>query len=425
MKKIKIENIDEVIYEYQSKSGLMVYVWPYHLSKEISLSLTVKYGSQNIDYEVNNEIYHLPKGMAHFLEHIKFNEKKNFTAHDYYNSISSYVNAYTTYNRTSYEVTCNSNIKDNLSHLLYFVLNPYFTKDLVEKEKGIIISEAKMTLDDPYNVGYQKLLNNIYYYDNKKYLVTGMPSDIKNITLNDAKNAFKHFYHPENMFLTVTGNVKPKEIEKIVADFFENEKYPRYVKPVMLDENEKDEVKDNDTITYANVSKEKLFVGYKIPKKGNIYSDLQTKVLLNLLLSMNFGVTSNFNDTLVSKGLIDDLYYNIFLDPLHIVIIFEISVSDSKKVLEMLLDNLNNLSLDETVFNRKKKSLIASLILNYEDPTDVNEDIRMQIIKYGKIINNLKCIYENLTIKDLTFIKEHISKGTLASVTLVPKQREN
>ena len=31
----------------------------------------------------------------------------------------------------------------------------YFTKELTSKEKPIIIEEAKMTLNNPYNTGYQ------------------------------------------------------------------------------------------------------------------------------------------------------------------------------------------------------------------------------------------------------------------------------
>lgn len=44
-----------------------------------------------------------------------------------------------------------------------------------------------MTKNNPFNEGYFELLNNIYKYDNHKYLITGDEEDIKSITVDDAK----------------------------------------------------------------------------------------------------------------------------------------------------------------------------------------------------------------------------------------------
>ena len=121
MKQINIIAAKEIIYEHTLKNGLKVYIWPYKKNEEISLSLTVKYGSIHTKFKVNNKVITVPNGMAHFLEHIKFNESKDVTAHDYFYKMGSYTNAYTTYDHTSYEVICNNNLKDNLNHLLYFL----------------------------------------------------------------------------------------------------------------------------------------------------------------------------------------------------------------------------------------------------------------------------------------------------------------
>lgn len=39
-----------------------------------------------------------------------------------------------------------------MEQLLDFVYNPYFTKKSVAKEKGIIVEEANMGLDDAYSI---------------------------------------------------------------------------------------------------------------------------------------------------------------------------------------------------------------------------------------------------------------------------------
>ena len=65
------------------------------------------------------------------------------SAHDYFSQIGSNVNAFT-YDVTCYEVYANNKFKENLSYLLKFVYTPYFTKELVNGEKGIITEEIKM-----------------------------------------------------------------------------------------------------------------------------------------------------------------------------------------------------------------------------------------------------------------------------------------
>ena len=91
-----------------------------------------------------------------------------------------------------------------------------------------------MSLDNPYNIGYQNLLQNIYKYNKKRNLVTGNEDDIKRISIDDVEAVFSNFYHPENMFLTVTGKVNPFEVEKIVEKFFEDKEYAKYIKNRMI-----------------------------------------------------------------------------------------------------------------------------------------------------------------------------------------------
>ncbi len=410
MKTIKIKDLDEKVSTFTSKSGLKVYIWPYDLSEEINMSLTVRYGSVDTDFKVGKKTYHLPNGIAHFLEHIKFNEKPNVTAHDFFYSIGSYTNAYTTYDHTSYEVTCSDNIDTNLTHLLYFVLNPYFTKELVQKEKGIIVEECKMSLDNPYNVGYQNLLQNLYKYNKKRNLVTGLEKDVKNITIDDVEAVFDNFYHPENMFLVVTGKINPFEIEKIVETFFADKEYSKYVKPKMITKKEPDDiVKESDSIN-TNITKEKLFLAYKVPKKNyKGWDTLNLRILHNIVLNINFGTTSEFHNYLLQNDLIDDFYYSLSIEKDHVVIIFEASTSYPQEVLKEVDKQMQHLNISEQEFMRKKRAIIATSILGYDDSYEVNSDIRMDLIRYNKIITDLKGVINSFTLEEA---KEIVSKIT-------------
>lgn len=419
MKEIKIQGSEEIIYEHKNKSGLNVYIWPYQLSEEISMTLTIKYGSIHTDFKIGNKRYQVPNGVAHFLEHVKFNEKKDFTAHDYYYKIGSYTNAYTTYDHTSYEVMCNENLKDNLEHLLYFVLNPYFTKGLIQKEKSIIVEEAKSRLDDPYSIGYFKLLNGLYKKNKVRNLVTGNPEDIKKTTLDDIETVFKAFYHPENMFLTITGNVNPEEVIAIVDDYFENTSVGEFLKPEIIKEKEPDSVCQKHQELLANVKRDKVFYAIKVPKTN--FPKMPKNVLsayLGLITLCNFGDTSEFREELFKNKLVDELDYTKNVDDDHVTFSFIASSECPNEVLAKIKEKLNNLAVDEKTFRRKIKNYIVGIILAYEEPTYVNEDIRMEVVKYDKVINNTYEIIKKLDYDKLNKIIKCIKNYTESEVIL-------
>ena len=421
MKEIKIKGPNEIVYEHTLQNGLRVYIWKYPLSEEVNMTLTVLYGSIHTEFRLKSKKYNVPNGIAHFLEHVKFNEDKDITAHDYFYKIGSYTNAYTTYDHTSYEVVCNSNIKDNLNHLLYFVFNPYFTNSLIQKEKPIIIEEAKMSLNDPYNEGYKLLMENIYLKDKKRNMITGLPDEIKTITKEDIENVFNAFYVPNNMFLTITGNVNPLEIESIVEEYFKENPIPKKTLPLKISKKEPNNVNNTKNGINTNVTKEKLLYGVKIPKKGySKYNDLYLRVYFNILLDINFSTTSDFNDYLIKNNIVDDLYYMVSVDDNHIILIFESSTSYPNKLIKLLKDKLNNLDVNKDDFKRKTKSLIASSILGYEDASSVNSDIRMDVIRYGNVISDVKGLFESLNIDDLNNIKDLIKGYKIVEVILKP-----
>ena len=151
MKEIKLKGIDEVLYYDECDNGLPIYMWVNDKVNNFYMTLSVKYGSIDTEFKTkdSDEYIKVSDGIAHFLEHVKFNESDTTTAHDYFNTLGSSINAFTTFNFTSYEVFASSEFSKNLNHLLDYVQTPYFTDQLTEKEKGIICEEVKMGKNNP------------------------------------------------------------------------------------------------------------------------------------------------------------------------------------------------------------------------------------------------------------------------------------
>ena len=344
------------------------------------------------------------------MEHIKFNVKKNITANDLFDPLGSDINAFTTYKYTSYLVYGTKSFNDNLNNLLDYVYNPYFTKGMISKEKGIIASEINMGKDQPYSE-----LHNIFnkcMYHNLKYknLISGEIEDIKKVNVDNIQFIYNTFYHPKNMFLIVCGNVNQHEILKIVNDNLAKKKIEKYLNPEIIKQKEPKEVVCHEKEIKTHVEVDKAKIGFKIEKKNfKNYSDLELNILFNLILDVNFGETSTLREELLQEELITFLAANRFVldDYVVIDITFESNYLDD--AIDKIMDKMKHLNVTEEELTRKVHGMIATLITNYENVEQVNNMIQNYIIYYGELVPNLKNIYESITLKDVKEIIKHMS----------------
>ena len=419
MEQIKIKGIDEVIYFTTAKCGLPVYVWKNEYVKSFYLSLNVNYGSIHTEFSIDGKKYKVPDGIAHFMEHIKFNVDKDTTANDLFDPLGSDINAFTTFKYTSYLVYATSKLKENLNALLDYVFNPYFTKDMIKKEKGIIASEINMGKDQPYNRLYFAFNKAMYHKEKYKYLITGEVEDIKKIELEDIELIYDAFYHPKNMFLIVTGNVNPYEIEQMANDNLEQKEFGKYLVPKIINPKEPKYVVEKKVEIPFNVEVEKAKVGLKIAKKKlKDFDDVKLNIMLNLILSNNFGDSSDLKDELLQNSIITYLSASRFVLSDYIVIDVTIESKILDEAIKRVIDALNNLKMDEDDLKRKVNSSIATLVLNYEDVESVNNMIQSYLIYYKKLIPNLKEIYESITLEEIKEVIDSIDTKEMVVVTM-------
>ncbi len=75
-----------------------------------------------------------------------------------------------------------TNIEENLTTLIDFVQDPYFTEQTVEKEKGIIGQEIQMYDDNPDWRLYFGAIENMYHHHPVKIDIAGTVESIAHIT---------------------------------------------------------------------------------------------------------------------------------------------------------------------------------------------------------------------------------------------------
>lgn len=425
MEELELKGLNEKIYVYHTKCGLPIYMWVNEKVSSMYASLSVKYGSIHTKFKIGKKIYEVPNGIAHFLEHVKFNIDEETTAHDEFYKLGGDANAFTTFDYTSYIVFATNNKKENLEELLNFVYNPFFTKKCISKEKGIIVEEANMGLDDPYSIVFFHSLLNTLQKSKYRNTITGTPDDVTSITLEDVKLVYDTFYHPENMFLTLTGNFNPYEMACLVEDNLSKKKFGKYLNPIIIKENEPKKVTTKYKEEYINVTYPRLKFSIKMDmSRFKNYSSLELKILTSLLFNINFGATSDFKDELMEKGLIQNI--NVTCDVYDDTFVVTINVTSNFKeeIIKKVKEKLENLSISELDFKRKKNATIATLILDYEDLENVSYRIQDDVLNNGGIVTNLKVILEDETIDDLKNIIDLLDFDNISINVFLPKENQ-
>ena len=295
--------IDNIIYE--NINGTTLAFIPKENFVEKQAMICFKYGSMDNNIILDNENISLPNGIAHFLEHKMF-EKKDYNVFDTFNKQGANVNAYTNFLATTYYFNCVDNFYENFDELLNLVSKPYFTKENVEKEKGIIEQEIKMYDDDPYWRVFFNLIEIMYDEENPITKdIAGKVSDIKKIDENMLYTCYNNFYTKDNCIIICCGDIDDKlKIENsILKKLTINDKKAGKIKEYKKNGNNK----SNFVERKMGINQKIFNIGFKNNEKdGKIFGKIiSNKIFLDII----FGKTSIFYKKLYDKGIINDSFY--------------------------------------------------------------------------------------------------------------------
>src|SRR5699024_2641133 len=123
----------------------------------------------------------VPDGIAHFLEHKLFEKEDRDVFQDFLEKGAS-PNAFTSFTKTAYLFSTTKKTVANVSTLLDFVQEPYFSDQSVEKEKGIIGQEIRMYDDQPDWQSFMGAIRNMFEEHPVRIDIAGTTDSIAPIT---------------------------------------------------------------------------------------------------------------------------------------------------------------------------------------------------------------------------------------------------
>lgn len=230
LKKREYANLGETAFTGETSAGLAVSVVPKPGYRKSMAFLAVNYGGVDRDFRLSGKLVRTPAGTAHFVEHRLFEVEGGANALTTLSERGANANAFTSPDMTAYHFECTDSFFENLELLLKFVSTPYFTREDVERERGIIAQEIRMMEDDPEDAMYYALLRCLHRRPALYEPVSGSVESVEEITADTLLTAHNAFYIPRNMALVVVGDQDPARILAMAEELLPDRLLPTPVR---------------------------------------------------------------------------------------------------------------------------------------------------------------------------------------------------
>ncbi|MCE4957229.1 EF-P 5-aminopentanol modification-associated protein YfmH [Macrococcoides caseolyticum] len=400
MKQTYYQAIDETLYEAKLNNGMQLFIIPKKGFQKSYVTMTAKYGSIHNDFIANDgtEI-HMPKGIAHFLEHKMF-EKEHGDMFNAFSEHGSSANAFTSYDRTSYLFTTVESLQENIKLLVDMLQTPWFTKESVAKEVGIIAEEIKMYQDQPNYRLYYQTLQAMYHVHPVRVDIAGTVDSIQEITHETLYTCYNTFYHPENMVMFIVGNVEPYAIKDYINTIIKP--YDTFTPVALLPFEEPDTIKQPEVKALDNVQMDKIMLGIKTDNYKSADNLILTELKMLFALDLLFGEQTDFYQSLLKDHLIDDSFgFNFTIEPTFSHMFIAGASKDVDRLKQRLISQLYNFDAlnDQKSFDLIVRQTIGEYVSSMNSP----EYIANQFTRYyfnDVILFDLLPLLESLTLED-------------------------
>ncbi len=197
-----------MIIEKKLKNGMPVYFDKIEELQSVTIGVFVDTGAKD---ELEGE-----EGISHLLEHMMFKGTVTRTSKELseeIDDIGGNINAYTSKETTAYYIQLlSSRLNTGIDILSDMFLNSTFSEENLEKEKKVVIEEINMYEDIPEEKVHD--INTSFAIEGtQSNIVLGSIDSVNGITREMLVGYFKRRYTPNNMVISLAGNM---DIDKVM-----------------------------------------------------------------------------------------------------------------------------------------------------------------------------------------------------------------
>lgn len=345
-------------------SGLDIYISEMQGFSSVYALFGTKYGSINTMFRTSSDTEYttVPEGIAHFLEHKLF-ENEECGVFELYAKTGAMCNAFTSFDKTCYLFSCSKNYTENLRILLDFVQNPYFTKENVEKEQGIIGQEIQMTNDNPEWRVFFNMLKSMYHNHPVRIDIAGTAESIAQIDADLLYKCYNTFYNLNNMVLSIAGNVNADEVLAICDELLKPCE-DNGLETVFPDE--PDSVVRSEIREIQPVGISIFHLGYKCRPVSERKEKVRKYITASITASLLSSKSNKMYSRLMNDGIINNTFdCEIFDGDGYMSLIFSGESSQPDEIRQAVVNEFSRILKDgvcERDFQRIKKSSYGDLI---------------------------------------------------------------
>ena len=159
-------------------------------------------------------------GISHFIEHMVFKGTKNRSAEEIARSVDSIgggLDAFTSKELVSYNVkVLDEHLPEAFDVVCDLVHNPLFDPKDIEKEKGVILEELKMEVDNPEYLIHELFASRFWKGHALGRSILGTKQTIRSFNRDTVEKYYRHYYSPSNILITAAGNVSHRRLTGLV-----------------------------------------------------------------------------------------------------------------------------------------------------------------------------------------------------------------
>ena len=425
MNKEAFPHVGETMYHQVMENGLNVFVFPKPEFQKGYAFFATNYGGMDRRFCLDGVWHDTPAGVAHYLEHKMFDTEDGNALQELAANGAS-PNAFTSSAITGYYFESTEKFHENLRILLSFVSIPWFTKESVDKEQGIIGQEIGMIEDNPEWQVYKQLMQSLYHTSPARTPVAGSVESIREITAQTLYDCHRAFYTPANMCLVVVGDVEPQQVLDIARRVLPKDSGE------LIERDYGAEEPTEAARAYAEermeVSMPSFLVGFKCPPQHGGEEQHRFAAIGELACDVLMGESSPLYARLYSQGLINGSFGAAFdILPGAAYAYAGGDSKDPKAVAEAILAEAQRLvreGVDEDYYKRIVNANFGAALreLNSFESIAVSmAEGRFQ----GYDPYRFPEIYDSITAADvLAFLRENVTRSHMALSVIAPKEEE-
>ena len=380
-------------------SGLTILVYPKKGFNSVYASMGTKFGSIYSRFMFNGKEVTVPDGTAHYLEHKLF-ESEDGDAFSKYAKTGASANAFTSFDMTCYLFSCTNQFRESLKILIDLMQTPYFTKETVAKEQGIIGQEIKMYDDSPDWRVMMNLFQGLYHKHPINIDIAGSVESIAEITPEILYECYNSYYNLHNMVLTVVGGVDPDEVLRIVDEKI-RPSAPVETKVIFPDEPY--QVVKSYTEQVMPVAVPMFELGFK-EDSGSRYASNHELVCSSVLMNAFIGESSELYRRLLDEKLINSTFGHEYLEGLgYRSMILSGESRNPNAAAEMINDAVRKLhknGISSEDFENARKVVYGKMIAGFDHKQSIASELINGAFTGREIYEGIDAVAE-ITLEDV------------------------